>query len=373
MNNKANPLLKGISIFLVILAVITATISNLLIITVNKISDIEVYKQAFVDTQAYQRLPGLIAEKLTADLQSVSCQNDTEYCALIVANPLVSNFVSSTPEARKKLAEAVIKSEFLQRHFETALDGLFSSSSAQSGRIKLVLPLDGIKQLLQGEAGYQAVNDLIRALEPCTYKEMNDLGLDVPNQIHMRKLKVPYCHVPEYLFEISLVQKVIREAYDDLIAYIPSQYQFQMTIPEGGLGATLSQVFLVDKTGIPLNKPSMVILSIIPVLFLIIASILVVRDLKTLLKWWGIPLLITGALGILLTFGLHLLIDLVALPELFAATANNLDSDLQVLMGDLMRAIMNQITHPIFILSGILVAFGLIMLAYLVIIKKRKA
>ncbi len=372
MNNKTNSWLKGIAIFLVILAVITALISLLFFNTINKITNIQTYKQAFIDTQTYQKIPGLIAEIFADDLKSDTCRNDTQGCALIAANPLVAAFVSATPEARKSLADTLFKPEFLQRHIETALDGFFRYSSNQSGQITLLLPLEGIKQLLQGEEAYQAVNDLIRSLPPCTYKEMVDLGLDVPNQIHTRTLKVPYCDVPEFIFVISPVQKVIRAAYDSVIPYFPGQFQYHITIPEGSTGARLAQIILGDKTGNLKDAQNQYLLAMIPVLLLIIASILVIRNLKSFFKWWGIPLLVTGLLGILFAFLMSRSIDSFVLPKYYQATINSLATGIQDLAADIIRDVVSQISHPILIQSGILAGAGLVMLVCSAIIKKRK-
>ena len=369
MKQKSKTIIKGIAIFLAVLAVITGSVSMLLLNSVNKLTDISVYKQAFLSSQLYQKLPGLLSEETATYLQSDACKEDTQRCALVITNPLVNVFINSTPEARKSLAETVLEPEYLQRHLEKSLDDFFESSNTQSGQITLVLPLEGIKEKLQGDGAFEAANNLIRAQETCTYEQMRDLGLDIINQIHTRTLKVPYCHVPEFLFTISPIQNVIHEAYNNLIIYVPSQYKYTVTITEGSRESAIAQYVLGSKTGALENKTTQFLLASLPVLLLTVASIMAIRTIKSFLKWWGIPMLVTGLLGLLATLAINQSMTLLVLPQLYLSMMRETSTGFQMLAGDIIWEVVNQIMNPIILQSGILAATGLVMTISAVFLK----
>jgi hypothetical protein len=91
--------------------------------------------------------------------------------------------------------------------------------------------------------------------------------------------------------------------------------------------------------------------------FLLLISLLAVRGLKDWLRWWGIPLLITGAIGIIVGIAIMPLLtwawqSFVSIPSMLSPTFT------QLLFG-LIRGIGQGLSQPIIIRAFLIGILGL--------------
>lgn len=351
MKSNTKLIFRAIAVIFMILAVVSAVLSITAVNVMTRLFDVSIYKKAFIDTQTYNRLPDLIAQQIVAMPVMKPCQNGGQDCDQIASNTIVNIFISSTPEARKALFDILLKPEYLQKQIEPILGELFTQT--YSDRINLVIPLVEIRRTLQSDEAYHAFINLILGLKSCNFKELTDLGLTNPNNIQLKKM--PYCKPPAFYLPISVVQNVIRKEYDAWVSLLPETISLELKIPGG---TRLSEI-LTTETQIETKIHLIGYLGIaIPLVFLLLATGLVVRSLKGFFLWWGIPLLITGILGLLLGLTIKWIIDLYILPNLYLTLSENLIVGLKTLAGEIVQTVAAGITTSIMIQSGIITASG---------------
>jgi len=191
------------------------------------------------------------------------------------------------PANMKTLVEEALTQVFLY------LDG-----KNNSAKISLVT----LKERISSQAGTEVVVQLLQAQPPCTSEQITQFAEGfVGGQSDM-----VFCNPPQDL--IDVITPEIQAQLAQIVLTIPDEAVFikpYVSTGETSGGHESGGPFGNNPfTTIHFARMIMRFSWILPVSLLLLATLLAVRSLKGWLRWWGIPLLISGMLGILLGFAI---------------------------------------------------------------------
>lgn len=328
LTNSLGALLAALFVISAVLALIFFNIEQ-------RMFDVTVYQQVLQQEQVYERLPVVIAEALSASAQR---EGQTGILALM------KNL--SVPEWQV-IVTNLLPAEEMQKLVEETLLQIMSYANGESE--VAVLSLGSFKTYLQSPAGIDAIYALIQAQPDCTLDQLALMALG--------SVDLALCNPPDQFLGIDL-----RPVIDVEIRAAIS------TLPE--------QIILLSHQGDPSSRQLdlqmvrmfMRISPLVPLVILLLITILVVRSFKGWLQWWGIPLLVAGGAGIL--------VSLVSAPvySLFFRLFIQRNLPVQVppnileLIRDVTRAVFAAILWPVTLEAGLIALVGLVMVAISVFI-----
>ncbi len=320
---------KFIAIICAVLFVVTTLLALLLYNVEKRAFNARVYKQALIEQDVYSRLPGLIGEGLVASMDYDLCADnpiacdaenrppeleaclqdalgDQAYLALVWnerapteaelrrADPCFGEYglpgsgpQKDGPPAFMKnltakdwevLITALLPPEELEPLAEEALDQVFAYLNGETNSAQL--SLTGIKRRLASEAGVDAVLQFLSAQPPCTPEDIaNFTGFGGEGDF-------TYCNPPEEM--MPRFKPILQDELDKAANDIPDKVMLIKPSPSNEMLANIQSIRLLMRMS-----------PLLPMGLLFVITILVVRSLRGWLRWWGIPMLIAGALGML--------------------------------------------------------------------------
>jgi len=391
------------AILCAILFVITAIPTLLLFNLERRVFDPDTYKQALLDQNIYQRMPAILGEVLSSSVNYHPCATNPVACGAENRSPeaqacienvigqdtyqeLLLNERPPTPQELERsqdclkqfpseatdaegggppplfenldtqewesLLQTLVPAEEMQSLTEQTFDSIFAYLNGETDSAKL--SLTGLKQHLLSQAGEDAVLELLKAQPACTpdqvekIKAAHDLG----------ESTVEMCSPPDDV--IPDIEPLIQRELKKAVARIPDDVSlFKPPSTES------SQPNTDDvRRGVGLLRMVIRLLPIIPLIFLLGATLFVVRSLMDWLKWWGWPLLIVGILGVLIGF-LSAPLTRLLLPNLLNSRMPTfMPASMAKTASDLAGSVIHEILKP-FSWESLLLAFiGLAMIIY---------
>lgn len=232
------------------------------------------YKQALLEVNAYERAPTALAE------------------LLVIAGGGGQNalFLQLEQEDYEILFRRLLPRAWLQTQAETVIDSVFAAASAQDDAPTITLSLLDLKQNLDGQAGGEALLDIIRRRPECSAGDLSALtcGFDLSGAIQ--------CRPPEA--QLQLCEEAASGAFTAAAATLPDEVTLSGLLPGG---APLRQ--LVEAAAGP--YPALVRQTarfgwLAALFFLLLVTAFGARSLRSLLLWWGAPAVALGAVLVLL-------------------------------------------------------------------------
>lgn len=300
----------------------------------------QTYKLAFERQQLYDKMPSVLATALTNSI----ARNQN-------ADPFLK---AVTQQDWEKTVTLLIPPEELKTLTDTTLDTVFDYLNGKTDSVEISLvPL---KKHFVGEAGVQAVTQLLSAQPPCTAEQLFQLGMGLLSG------DVGLCNPPVELMGV-------------MTPLIESQIQgMTVAIPDN--------VTLVDRTltnapndpRIQLNKVRgvMKVTLIFPLLFLFGLALLTARSLSSWLKWWGVPFIITGAISALIALLGSPVLSLLMQRVLQNRAPDFLQPVFLSTMQEAVGAVSQQILAPIVVEGLLLVVAGIVMILIVVYLAHRE-
>jgi len=340
------------------------------------------YLNALAVQQVYTRLPQIIVEQVLASINYDPCQADPLTCA--GESP---EFISCARAALGEMrfttlsAEAVRLTQVDKHNLQVCLDqygsGLRSQPGGQNmtGALAPILrTLDGtnlenvlsqlmpadelqtvtedtlnqvlayvngrqetaaislvpLKQHISGPAGVESLLGIIRAQPPCTLQQTEEMAAG----LLASPPGVVLCNPSEPM--LKLLGGIIQYQLGALAGGIPDQIVIlspttgeNPELPGGGLIGTIRLVQLILRFA-----------PILPLFFLLLITLLVIRSPKSWLRWWGIPFFITGLLAFGLAVCMSILFEQAWQGLLVTHLPPVLSDGLVTLAHDLLRAIL---------------------------------
>jgi hypothetical protein len=262
---------------------------------IGRMLDAEFYQQALEDVRIYQRLPETIARQLAVNLSSAPGESDSRI-------PLV---VLNEQEWETILID-LIDPIWLQSQSEHIIDQIFEILLVSPDPVNtpLEISVTEVKKSLAGPDGVQAFNQIIEAQPPCSLDQLVGLvqtGLGMENSISS-----VLCRPPDFI--IAELNPFVESFLITTVGQLPDQVEFYLPFStlesytesiaqEPNLGDIPEPVRILRQTN------SLISLSpLLPVIFLLLLTLVVVRSLRDLMVWWGASLLTAGIISLILAF-----------------------------------------------------------------------
>jgi hypothetical protein len=320
--------------------VVTAILSLLLTTFSRRLMNAETYKSTLANQQVYARLPRIIAEQLVTTMNYNPCATNPLMCEaatpefqacalqklgqeryatlstdlekptdtdLQKIQPCMDQFgqnlkpqangqPSSGPPAFMKslgvadwetLIATLVPADELHALTDNTLDQVFAYLSGQQDTASISLLV--FKNRISGPAGLEAVLEIIHSLPACSDEETKQMQAGLNGALEYMKI----CRPSE-----KKLDEMIPQIQDQLITYaaqIPAEKT--ILVPDTSqnsadnlFGGGISGQIRMARLFIGLSPD-------IPLLMFLFISLLVVRSPKSWLRWWGIPLFITGVIS----------------------------------------------------------------------------
>ena len=282
MEEQTHTYTKITAILLTILFVITGVFAILIYNTAKLAFDPNVYKQALSSTGIYQRLPELLGEQIVYSLKRNPCIQNPIACSQEQLNAAPAYLSSVDTTEWELVLSGLIDSDWFKLQMESVIDQVLIFISTPGQTLQLDISLVELKTRLGGEEGYQAILNLLNSLEPCTFGDLINLPTAILNTDD--PVNLPLCRPSESVLTLS--ENAIRDSLKVIADKLPNNTSSLIgnTMPgvESGLAVTQRSLQLL-RTLARLSP-------ILPLCLLLIITLLVVRNLESFLKWWGIPI-----------------------------------------------------------------------------------
>ncbi len=314
---------KGLAGFFAALFVLTALLALLLFNLERNAFSAETYQRAFANDNFYERLPAILAQALMAPAQ---VENLPPSLRVLNVEPW-ENFIRD-----------VLPPEALQQMGDEALASLFAYLNNEAETA--VVSLAPLKNNMAGEAGTQAVMNLIETLPACTLTEIANLTMAFLNNQEFTLCNPPVEADP-------IIRPVIQGQLQIVAASLPDQLTIASASqsPEGDPRQRIKALRL----GLRLTP-------ILPLLCLFSMTLLAVRSLRDWLAWWGVPFFVTGLISSFTAWVGAPLAGLILLKLLVSKAPSYLPPVLLENGSQLTSAIMDQIFKPL-VVQGLLLLF----------------
>jgi hypothetical protein len=316
------------------------------------------YQQALADANIYQRLPQAIALQMTHYLSPEGVGSDSGI-------PLV---VLSEKEWEAILVD-LIDPAWLESQSDRIIDQFFEVLlvSPDPANTPIDINVSQVKKNFAGQAGVQAIIRIIESQPPCSVDQLVGLvqvGLGMENS-----LQSILCRPPEFI--LSEINPLIEAFLATAAAKIPDEIQIYIPFSQfDNLTSGTSDAAIpgdIPNSVQTLRQVNMVATwsPLLPLLFLLLLTVVVVRSLRDFMAWWGGVLFTAGMVSLVLAAAFPPAMDwgitnyspfnfaeLVNFPEFF------------VLMGvtDIIAELVNQLQLSIILPAGVMTTIGFALL-----------
>ncbi len=240
-----------------------------------------------------QRLPMETENQLMSPCLAQSDEGDS--------GGMPSFFQNLTAADWQAIVTILLPPDDLQIMTETALDQIFAYLNGETDTA--TVPLDKLKERLAGPVGTELIMQLLNSQPPCTGEEVAQMsgGTDSDGMV--------LCKPSE-----DDLPTVISQLQEQLNAVIP-QIPERATIfkpPSTDAPPSGTNPFGTDPISILRTVRLIIRLSpLLPLALLLFVTLFAVRSLKSWMRWWGIPIFVSGAMALVL--------GVLAMPALNAA------------------------------------------------------
>jgi len=263
-----------------ILFVITAVLALLLYNAGQQLFNPGLYKKALVSQNVYERLPGIISVMLTTGQTGLGG-------AAGGMPPFMSNLKASDWET---IIITLLPPADLQAMTEKTIDGLFAYLNGETDSV--TISLVGLKARLAGPPGSEAVKQLIISQPSCTLDELAQIS----GGIGAESTGIFLCAPGEDL--LNLVLPKVQEQLNAAITTIPDHVTIIKPAPPAAVSSNPGP-FGINNDPIRVLILMRMIIRLspfLPLACLLLVTLFGVRSIKGWMRWWGIPIFITGAI-----------------------------------------------------------------------------
>jgi hypothetical protein len=196
----------------------------------------------------------------------------------------------------EELLSTLLPADWLKAQVESALDQTFAMLDSTDPESSVTISLVELKAHIGGEAGVAAFLQFVRAQPPCSTEELTGWG-------DAGEAALPTCRPPEEILTAATPQ--IQAMLAEVVAGLPDEADLAQTFAGGGESAPGESS--VPNSGEPPPDPRTVLRSLrlglrlspsLPVVLLLLVALFGAHSGRALLRWWGIPLLVIGLIGI---------------------------------------------------------------------------
>ncbi|MBI3243225.1 MAG: hypothetical protein HYZ49_13125 [Chloroflexi bacterium] len=292
---------KFIAFVLAVLAVIVAVAALPLFNVGLHLFSPDVYKRALAAQNIYDRLPALAAEQLDLQLHytgpGLEEGGEGQASTPEPGSGPPPMFQNISRAGWEQLLSTLLPADWLKTQTESALDQTFAMLDSTDPDSKVTISLVELKAHVGGEAGVAAFLQLVRAQPPCSQEELLGWG-------GAAEAALPICRPPEEILTAATPQ--IQAMLAAVVVGLPDEADLAQTFAGGGESEQGESS--VPNSGEPQPDPRTTLRLIrlglrlspsLPLVLLLLVALFGARSRKALLRWWGIPLLVAGLIGVI--------------------------------------------------------------------------
>ncbi|HMR98431.1 MAG TPA: hypothetical protein PKE62_04175 [Anaerolineales bacterium] len=316
-----------------ILFVISGVAALLLFNIERKAFTSEPYKRAFEDQNLYERMPAVMSSVL---LETLS-KSGTAIPQGLGTDNFISTLLSLLPPQEIKTLT------------DNTLDSIFAYLNGESDLV--AIPLTSLKTYLASPAGVDIFLGILSSQPSCTTEQLLQMTIGA-----FTGGQFVFCNPPPE--GMSLIRPLVESQLQLTASAIPDQITLISNLQSGtenDLRLQLNRIRTVMKF-----TPAL------PVILILCITILAVRDLKGWLNWWGIPLLITGVVGLIVSLIGAPIVGYMIEKILESQARGIISPTLLTTLRETLNAMARQILNPVAIQGFILsfLGFGMIVTAF---------
>ncbi len=390
-------LARAFAVIFAVIFVITSIAALLLMNIEARGLEAETYKQAFKSQGLYDRLPTLLAEQISARIADTSCADNPLSCLPANVTPALTNCLQ-TGLGQAVYDELLGNSRRPGAQELAIIDGCFEQTgtprpeivrppaylrflSANDWEILIreLLPaseieqfisssLDQVFNFLNGNSNYasisfvpiknglethgvSAIQKLLDAQPDCSLEQANALAALLADPGLTGDQSHILCKPPTLLFDT--LNPIIDAAVRAQVTAIPNEIPIFSTA-----NRNIQDLISLARTVMRLSP-------LLPLAMLFLITLFVVRSFKSWLRWWGIPLAITGSLTFVISIALGP-IGQIVLRNALINTRVITGTQLEQTLFDVLSTVIISMAGPIAFQSVVigLVGLGMVTLSF---------
>ena len=320
------------------LFVLAAAIALVFFNVEKRLFNAQFYLRALESQGFYERLPAIAAETLAATDGTGGPPDSLK---------------SLSKENWEKVIAALLPPELLRALTEDALTSIFAYLDGKTD--SAALSLVELKARIGGPAGTQAVTEMLRAQPSCTLAQT----IEMAGSALSGNPTLVFCNPGEDA--LALAQPIIQSTLQTASAGIPDSATL-IHPDDPNLQNPLRAVRAL--------RAILRLSPLAPLGLLFLVTLFAVRDAKSWLRWWGIPILIAGLIGLVTALAAGPIADWGFAKFLLPRLPAGLPNSMMEIMRGLESAALAGIARPIAIQSAVLAFGGIAMVAATRLVKK---
>ncbi len=232
---------------------------------------------------------------------------------------------------------------------ESTFDQLFAYLNG--GTDTVTVPLDKLKERLTGTAGKDLILQLINSQPTCTVQDLAQAISGTNNG------GMVLCKPPELM--LPLLIPLLQEQLNSAAAGIPDKAVLIKPPAVGSLNPGSGPFGTDPITTIRTVRLMMRFSPLVPLVFLLLVTLFAVRSPKSWLRWWGIPIFVSGAIALGLGISALPAFNTAWIMYIVPRIPPYIPADIAGIGQKLVRSIVHTLTGGIVLRALILLAFGL--------------
>jgi hypothetical protein len=243
----------------------------------------------------------------------------------------------------------ILPREELQAMIESTLDQFFGYLDGTTNTVSI--SLDKLKERLTGPTGAKLILQLINAQPACTDEDLIQIATGES------KIGTIICKPPEFV--LGPVVSLLQEQLEAVAIKIPDEAPILKPPSSGAPSAANGPSGTDPVSNLRTIRLIMRLSPIAPLVFLLMITLFAVRSLKSWMRWWGIPIFISGILGLVLGLSTQPIVDLAWTKFLLPRIPAYIPVDITAISQELVGSIVHSLSEKIILQAVILGVIGL--------------
>lgn len=322
---------------------------------INNLLNPDFYQQALIQVNIYQRLPEAMAAELAGDLNSESGSPNSGLSLVVLSDQEWENLLMD-----------LIDPQWLQSQTDFIIDQVFDLLLVSPDPVNtpIEISISDLKQKVTGPEGIQAIHQIIAAQPPCSLDQIIQL---VQIGIGMEQSQGSIlCRPPDYI--LSEIDPLVESFLTVSVEQLPDTMQFYLpfSVPENSITGNPVTDDLPAYLQLLRRVNSVTSWSLLlPLTFLLLMTLVVVRSARDFMAWWGASLFTAGFISLIFSAFLIPLISWIFSSYTglgFASVSNIPEILINIGIPDLYTQLVNQLRYSIILPASILTGIGFLLL-----------
>jgi hypothetical protein len=324
------------------------------------------YKRIFNKEGFYQQVPTTLAKQLIHSMTYNPCLEDPTMCEGEEAGRDPSNEEGGPPQYMKNLEPEdwerifshILPPEWIQAQTENIIDQVFAYLNNKAPTLTIKISMHDVKARLLGDEADAIVMDLLLSQSACTEEHLQ-LLISAASSPDSSTEELLFCQPPEDLLE-QLTPQLIANL-SKMADKIPDEINPAKNILDSNTLASSPDQQIEPLKVLRWIRLGIYLSPLLPLGSLLMLTILVIRSLKDLLRWWGIPMLLSGMITLGIGLASRPTIDWALLDPLRERIPGVLEASFAELGIDLVHSLTNSYMRSITFQAVLLTSLGLLL------------